>query len=96
MAVFQPHAIRWYLVNWSKPVSSQLKLNMGASVRNGRAFRSWLLRDHEGKMIFAFYKEFSEEDVLMAECLSLLHGLQLCLRRNLDSFQVEVNSQVLV
>ena len=32
----------------------------------------------EGKLIFAFYKEFGEVDVLTTESLALLHGLQLC------------------
>ena len=75
MVVCQPFIWQWCLITWSKPVFLQFKLNMDASVHNGRAFGGGILCDHEGKYIFAFYKEFWEEGVLMAECLSLLHGL---------------------
>ncbi|XP_071923228.1 uncharacterized protein [Coffea arabica] len=47
-------------------------------------------------MIFAYYKEFGECDVLMAEGLSFLHGLRLCLQRWLNHVWVEVDSATLV
>ena len=46
----------------------------------------------EGRLIFAFYKEFGEVDVLIAESLSLLHGLQLCRNAQVQCLLVEVNS----
>ena len=65
-------------------------------MRNGQAFGGGILRDHEGKMVFAFHKVLGAAEVLTAECLSLVHGLQLCRERNLEAFQVEVDSQALV
>lgn len=81
---------------WCLGPFPECKLNTDASVRQGRAAGGGLLRDHEGKLVFAFYKEFGEADVLMAETLSLYHGLRLCQERGVRSPQVEVDSAVLV
>ncbi|XP_027157733.1 uncharacterized protein LOC113759369 [Coffea eugenioides] len=66
------------------------------SVSSRQAFGGGLVRDDEGKMIFAYYKEFGECDVLMVEGLSLLHGLRLCLQREVHLLRVEVDSATLV
>lgn len=55
-----------------------------------------MLRDSDGKLIFAFYKEFGECDVLSAEGLPLLAGLKLSASNNLNNLFVEVDSVVLV
>lgn len=47
-------------------------------------------------MVFAFYKEFGKVDVLMAEALALLHGLNLCQEKGFSSFAIEVDSKALV
>ncbi|XP_071916306.1 uncharacterized protein [Coffea arabica] len=54
-----------------------------------------LVRNHQGEVIFAFYKEFGDVDVLAAESLSLLFGLTLCVQSGMDGFAVEVDSAVL-
>ena len=56
------------------------------------AFGGRILHNHEGMLIFAFYKEFGEVDVLMFENLSLCWGLQLCKERDFKHFEVEVDS----
>ena len=73
-----------------------VKLNTNASVSNGKASRAGLLRDHEERLIFAFYKEFGEVDVLTAESLALLHGLQLCKNARTLGLLVEVDLGSLV
>ncbi|XP_071918851.1 uncharacterized protein [Coffea arabica] len=73
-----------------------LKINTDVSVRDGRALGGDLVLDHEAKLIFAFYKEFREVEVLLAEALSLRYGLQLCVVRALEKLEVEVDSEVLV
>nr|XP_027067839.1 uncharacterized protein LOC113693511 [Coffea arabica] len=73
-----------------------LKLNSDASVNCGRASGGGLLRDSQGKLIFAFYKEFGEQDVLEAESMALLFGLQLCDQRGFCPSLVEVDSKTLV
>ena len=65
-------------VSWRRPPSQCLMLNTDASVSNGRAHGGGLLRDSIGRLIFAFYKEFGELDVLSAESFSQLYGLQRC------------------
>ena len=55
-----------------------------------------LVRDHVGKLVVAYYKEFEESDVISAEALALLHGLEICVERSFQSLQVEVDSEVLV
>ena len=65
-------------------------------MRNGKAFGGGILRSHEGTLIAAFYKEFGEFDVLEAEGLSLLYGLQLCAQREVGNLLVEVDLKTLV
>ncbi|XP_027182050.1 uncharacterized protein LOC113780450 [Coffea eugenioides] len=83
-------------VAWKKPPPGWLKLNTDASVLHGRASGGGVLRDHCGKVCFAYYKEFGELDVLEAEAQSLLHGLQLCADREVGALTVESNSNALV
>nr|XP_027068031.1 uncharacterized protein LOC113693644 [Coffea arabica] len=83
-------------VAWEKPPLGLLKLNSDASVNCGRASGGGLLCDSQGKLIFAFYKEFGDQAVLEAESMALLCGLQLCLQRGLCPSLVEVDSKTLV
>ncbi|XP_027118631.2 uncharacterized protein [Coffea arabica] len=83
-------------IPWEKLPLGVLKFNSDASVNQGRAAGRGLLRDYQGKVIFAFYKEFGEQDVLAAESLALLFGLQLCLQRGFRPSLVEVDSKALV
>ena len=43
-----------------------------------------------GLSFFAFYKEFGNVDVLMAEALALLHGLHICYEQGLAPLVLEV------
>nr|XP_027062972.1 uncharacterized protein LOC113689393 [Coffea arabica] len=61
-----------------------------------RAIGGGILRSVEGDLVFAFYKEFGDQDVLMAEALTLLEGLMLCRQGNHQTCQIEVDSRVLV
>ncbi|XP_027169503.1 uncharacterized protein LOC113769236 [Coffea eugenioides] len=73
-----------------------MKLNMDASVCNSQGVGGGMLQDHEGKINFAFYKDFEEVDILIAENLALLHGLQLCSMNYRGKLLVEVDSESLV
>lgn len=88
--------VRGIPVAWRRPACPFVKLNTNVSVTQGRAYGGGLLRDHEGHLIFAFYKELGEIDVLLAKSLSLLHGLQLCKDKRVDNLLVEVDSENLV
>ncbi|XP_027102972.1 uncharacterized protein [Coffea arabica] len=83
-------------VSWKRPPMHHVKLNMDASVSHKRAYRGGLLRDSDGRLIFAYYKEFGELDVLMAESSSLLHGLQLCRDLARGPLLVEIDFKSLV
>ena len=63
------------MVIWTKPPVSRYKLNTDASVANRRASGGGVLRDSNGSLVFAFYKEFGEKGVLQAEALAVLEGL---------------------
>ena len=69
--------LKWRVlaVSWKRPPSQYFTLNTDASVSHGRAYGGGLLRDSDGRLIFAFYKEFGELDVLAVESASLLYGL---------------------
>ncbi|XP_027155455.1 uncharacterized protein LOC113755747 [Coffea eugenioides] len=69
---------------------------MDASVQQRHALGGGLLRNTDVNLVFAFYKEFSESNALMAESLSLMHGLLLRLERQVQNLLVEVNSETLV
>nr|XP_027066108.1 uncharacterized protein LOC113691976 [Coffea arabica] len=73
-----------------------LKLNFDASVLNGRAAGGGVLRDHWGRVVWAYYKEFGDLDVLTAEAQSLLVGLKLCPDCGVSSVIVESDSKVVV
>ncbi|XP_071900858.1 uncharacterized protein [Coffea arabica] len=53
-------------------------------------------RDHWGRVVWAYYKEFEDLDVLTAEAQSLLVGLKLCADRGVSSAIMESDSNVLV
>nr|XP_027102671.1 uncharacterized protein LOC113723910 [Coffea arabica] len=83
-------------VSWKRPPFQYVTLNTDASVVHGREAGGGLLQDHEGKVIFAFYKEFRETDVIIAESLALLHGLRLCSVAFKGRLMVEADSLMLV
>lgn len=57
---------RWHYVavSWKCPPSPFFKLNTDVSVVQGRASGGGILRDSSGRLVFAFYKEFGEKEVL--------------------------------
>ena len=80
------------MVVWNKPSHNFLKLNTNASVVSIWAYEGGLLQTHEEKLVFAFYKEFGEVDLLTVEALSLVWGLQFCQEKGVEDFEVEVDS----
>ena len=85
------------MVSWVKPlvnfyvhetIGNFNKLNSDASVMKGIGSSGGLLLDHEGYLVFVYYKEFGDVDVLLAESLSLLHGLRLYKDKGYHSLHV--------
>ena len=55
-----------------------------------------VLRDAEGKLVFAFFKHLGDLSILKTEALASLHGLKLCRDKGINGIQVEVDSALLV
>lgn len=91
-----PTKVTTKAVSWLPPAAGWYKLNTDASVRDTYASGDGVLRDHSGKVVFAFYKEFGELDVLAAEAAALEHGLQLCGSRGYLPLIIEVDSKIRV
>nr|XP_027090418.1 uncharacterized protein LOC113711451 [Coffea arabica] len=68
-------------ISWRKPPRGAVKLNTDASVSNGLAKGGGVVRDFEGKMLGAFYKEFG--------------NVRWYMRKGLSDILVEVDSLVL-
>ncbi|XP_027157510.1 uncharacterized protein LOC113759137 [Coffea eugenioides] len=82
--------------SWVKPPAQAMKLNIDTSVVSGHASSGGVVRSAEGDLVFAFYKEFGDQDVLSVEALALLEGLRSCQDNNLSGFVAEVDSSTLV
>ncbi|XP_071907829.1 uncharacterized protein [Coffea arabica] len=81
---------------WLPSPEGAVKLNTDASMTREKISGGGLLLDHEGKLIFAFYKEFGDVNVLTTKSLALLHGLLFCDRGWVQRLLVEVDSAGLV
>ncbi|XP_071921874.1 uncharacterized protein [Coffea arabica] len=83
-------------VSWKRPPPLFFKLNTDASVSQGRAAGDGILRDSSGRVVFAFYKEFGDTEVLTAESLALLQGLQLCQEQHVQGLLVHYYKNVVL
>ncbi|XP_071906033.1 uncharacterized protein [Coffea arabica] len=83
------------VISWMKPPRGSVKMNTDASVVNGLAKGGGVIRDFERKMLGAFYKEFGDCEVVQAEGLAVLAGLQWCVGAGLSDILVEVDSLAL-
>lgn len=96
LATWRPQVTRHLVTSWLPPPEGVVKLNTDVSVTKRKVSGGGLLQDHEGRLIFAFYKEFGEVDVLTAEGRALLQGLLFCNRVRVQRLLVEVDSTGLV
>ena len=69
---------RLWSIAWAPPPFNAVKLNTDASVSPSRAYGGGIIRNHDGQLVFAFYKEFGEVNVLLAKALALWWGLRFC------------------
>ena len=54
------------------------------------------MQDYQGKVVFAYYKGFSELEVLLTEVMTLLASLKICVNQNFNSLIVESDSKVII
>ena len=87
-----------HFVMWAPPQLGHLKLNVdGASRGNpGQAGGGGLLRDHRGRIIFAFSLFYDVQTNTAAEAMAIRDGLLLCEARDLRDIVLESDSRVLV
>ncbi|KAL0458988.1 UNVERIFIED_CONTAM: putative ribonuclease H protein [Sesamum latifolium] len=81
-------------VYWNKPPDNWLNLNTdGAAKGNpGPAGAGGLLRDHFGRIIFAFQEPLGTCSNVQAELKAILRGLQICKDKNLHKIWIEVDA----
>nr|POE82088.1 putative ribonuclease h protein [Quercus suber] len=81
---------------WDKPLPSWYKLNTDASIINGHAGASGLLRDSNGTWVQGFSKPLGTAMVLMAELWALREGLRMARQLNIYYLIVSVDSSDVV
>ena len=86
------------LVKWVRPSHRGLKLNTGGCSKGnlGESGGGGVLREASGRLVLAFSCNFGIASSMQAEARALLFGVRLCLQRGFDSFEVELDSLVLV
>ncbi|XP_071933175.1 uncharacterized protein [Coffea arabica] len=86
------------LVKWVRPIPGHLKLNTDGCSRGnlGRAGRGGVLRNSEGRLLFAFSTFLGHCTSIQAEVKALLFGVNLCISCGYVRVQLEVDSLVLV
>lgn len=66
-----PGQWRVWSIAWMLLSPHMVKLNTDASVSPAGASGGGILRDHDGRLVFAFYKGFGYVTVVMVEALAL-------------------------
>ncbi|EOY06960.1 Uncharacterized protein TCM_021522 [Theobroma cacao] len=85
------------IISWIKPFIGEYKLNVdGSSKSSQNAAGGGVLRDHTGKLAFAFSENLGPLPSLQAELHALLRGLLLCKERNITNLWIEMDALVAV
>ncbi|XP_071928159.1 uncharacterized protein [Coffea arabica] len=79
----QPRKLWGLVIWWKAPSEGRYKLNIDASVKNGRASGGGAIRDHQGRVVVAFVNELGSMGVLEDKAAALQSGLQICISRHL-------------
>ncbi|CAI9756182.1 unnamed protein product [Fraxinus pennsylvanica] len=80
-----------------KPCYGIVKLNtVGCSKGTHECSGGGILRDHEGKEIFAFHEYYGSGNIVVAELKALLGGLKICLECGYQKIWAELDSKVVI
>ncbi|GAA0165793.1 hypothetical protein LIER_40058 [Lithospermum erythrorhizon] len=96
VSVLVPRAKQIRLLSWEKPQEGQLKLNIDAAYKDGRAGYGGIIRNSQGQLVFAFGVQGCSSSALQAEVESLLGCLRRCVSEGYDKLHIEVDSLQLV
>ncbi|MQL92920.1 hypothetical protein Taro_025554 [Colocasia esculenta] len=83
------------VVKWMHPPTGRLKLNVGGAFKlaNSGASGGGILRDHEGRFVFSFAKNYQGAIfALDAETRALRDGLTICCNKGILDILVETDS----
>ncbi|KAG8380419.1 hypothetical protein BUALT_Bualt06G0013400 [Buddleja alternifolia] len=91
---FPSHVPKALSVYWTNPNPNWIKLNTnGASWGNlGQAGAGGLVRDHKGKVLFAFCEPLGMVSNMTAELAPLDRGLQLCIEKGYQKVGIELDA----
>ena len=89
-------SVRFFM--WTPPQPRHLKLNVDGASRGNPSHvgGGGILRDHRGRIIFAFSHFYDVQTNIAAEAMSIWDGLLLCAARDLRDIFLESDSRVLV
>ncbi|GAA0160856.1 hypothetical protein LIER_17313 [Lithospermum erythrorhizon] len=96
ISVLVPRAKQMRLLSWVKPQVDQLKLNIDASYKQGRAGYGGIIRNSQGELVFAFGFQGCSASALQAEVDALLGCLRRCVSEGYGKLHIEVDSLQLV
>ena len=89
--------IKVTMVKWERPPEGLHKLNTDGSAKHntGQIGGGGILRDHQGKLIYAFAIPLGFGTNNFAEIQAALHGLQWCQQHGFKKIILEVDSELL-
>ncbi|XP_078439102.1 uncharacterized protein LOC144709423 [Wolffia australiana] len=85
------------IIRWVSPPSLKFKLNIDSTSKGNQGLSSGgvILRDQRGNLIFAFSNLYELGTNMVAECRSLLDGLELCEQFGFHDIWVESDSKAM-
>ena len=91
------HQYNIVLVRWNKPNLGNYKLNTdGSALQNSNKIGGGgILRDHQGKIVYAFSIPFGFGTNNIAEIKAALYGLEWCEQHGYKRVELEVDSELL-
>jgi len=90
------NSTRRVMVKWSKPSTSFVKLNSDGSCKNNLCGGGGVIRDCEGRLLFAYSLNLGEGTSNWAEAMALLYGIRWCINNEYEFILAESDSKLLV
>lgn len=81
---------------WSKPQTSEYKLNVDGSVKGVFSAGGGVVRNRQGDFVCGFSAPYDVKDVVEAELQALIDGLDICRVQGLENVCIETNFSTIV
>ena len=82
------------VMNWSRPPSGVVKLNVDAALAKESAMIAVVARDHGGEIVKAWAKEYQTCDPMLVEATAILWAVQLAYAEQFTSIIIEGDAKV--